>query len=188
MYGLAQRLRLPRGGTFIPVADIEGWNSRKTTLVINDMQYQFMISDAVVEAALEQIRLAKKFDWSCVVVENNGSGSTMHAITDLLDELAVPYTKVTKYGFDGGMNIIWTCKEKGYPTEFVRFVGAYTEFCVRAGASTVARESSGTTVVLVDEACEPCTKSLNPDWYADYPNVFIIKKSKGDSKKLEGGS
>jgi len=186
MFGLAQRLRLPKGGTFIPVAEIEGWNSRKTTLVINDMQYQFMISDAVVEAALEQIRLAKKFGWSCVVVENNGSGSTMHKITDLLDELAMPYTRVTKYGFDGGMNIIWTCKDRGYPTEVIRFVGAYTEFCVRAGVSTVARESSGTSVVVVDEACEPCTKSLDPDWYADYPNVFIIKR-KDDGGAYETG-
>lgn len=176
MYGLAQRLRLPKGGTFIPSDEIEGWNSRKTTLVINDMQYQFMISDAVVEAALEQIRLAKKFGWSCVVVENNGSGSTMSVITDLLDVLQVPYTRVTKYGYDGGMNIIWTCKDKGYPTEVIRFVGAYTEYCVRAGASTVATESFDSTVVLVDDACEPCNWSINPDWYANYPNVFIIKK------------
>jgi len=150
------------------------------------MQYQFMISDAVVEAALGQIRLAKSFGWSVVVVENNGSGSTMCCIIELLDELQVPYTKVLKYQNDGGMNIIWTCKDKGYPTEVIRFVGAYTEFCVRAGASTVATESSGSTVLLVDDACEPCVKSLNPDWYADYPNVFIIKKSKGNSKKLEG--
>lgn len=176
MYGLAQRLHLPKGGTFIPVADIEGWNSRKTTLVVNDMQYQFMISDAVVEAALEQIRLAKKFGWSVVVVENNGSGSTMHCITELLDELGVPYKKVTKYSQDGGMNIIWTCKDNNYPTDVIRFVGAYTDMCVRAGASTVATESSRSTVVLVDEACEPCLKSLNPDWYANYPNVFIIQK------------
>lgn len=184
MFGLAQRLRLPKGGTFIPVADIEGWNSRKTTLVINDMQYQFMISDAVVEAALEQIRLAKKFGWSCVVVENNGSGSTMSVFTDLLDELAVPYTRVTKYGQDGGMNIIWTCKDNNYPTDVIRFVGAYTDMCVRAGASTVATELYHSTVVLVDEACEPCLKSLNPDWYADYPNVFIIKN---ETKGKESG-
>ena len=185
MYGLAQVLRLPKGGTLIPPADIEGWNSRKTTLVINDMQYQFQCSPAVIEAACEQIKLAKQHGWSVVVLENNGSGSTYHKLTDLLDELGVPYTRVTKYGFDGGLNILWACKDNNYPTDVIRFVGAYTDMCVRAGATTVAIESSRSTVVLVDEACEPCLKSLNPDWYADYPNVFIIEK-KATGKKSGG--
>jgi len=126
------------------------------TLVVVDMQPGFRdaIDKATLDAVERQVLLAISRNWAIVLLEFNPwrNGPTMPQLKRHLDGYERQMMRVKST--DGGSYlVVEACEDFGYPMQYFRACGVYTDACVKQTVLGLSARLPSCSVRVIREAC-----------------------------------
>lgn len=145
------------------------------TLVVVDMQPEFEAAfcvDAVV-GVTEQIIYARNRNWSIVLVEYQGCGSTHNAIVNLLKGYPNK-ARIAKWEDDGSREVIRCIQRRNFPRHHLRVCGVNTDCCVYETVEGLLGRLENSVIELAKSAC--ATEYGIVDWrrYLKHPRLRLV--------------